>query len=1032
MVYDGSFLKFYKNGFLMNQVTATGTLVQNNWLTQIGFYQSAFYNTNLIGYVNEVRIWNVARSQAQLQAFMNSPLPSPATQVGLLAYYTFNNLLNKQGDAAWDGTLVGNASINQANPTCAAFVPDNRCCPLQIGTFSGNSICSNETGLLTFHSIAVSVPPFTLTYSDGTNIYVQHNVVDGSPFAVPGQPLNNTTTYTLQSIQDASGCSPTPVTGLMATIVVSKLTGTFIGNSVCPGEPGLLTFHPTATLFSPPYSISYSDGNSNYVQPVQDGVPFAVPVPPVMTTSYPLLKITDGHGCSTDITGEAASIIVKDMPRRDFTFDQSACSPFKVRFTGTSQPNTTYDWTINGIAYPNASQPLHDFGTAGNYAVTLVVTQAGGCVNTLSRNISIGVQSADIITTADTTICFGDSISLRTLAALEYCWSPGGDLHNPSSSSPIVKPGMNEQFFVTAKVRSTNLLSNGDFTLGNTGFISGYSQAVTGSLESSYSVGNAPAAWNASFSSCTDHTGANGNMLLVNGSKTSGKMVWSETIPAEINTNYSFSAWFQNISALSPARLQLYINGVWIENFNNPVSETCSWQRFTTDWNSGASATAVLSIMNTNLDDDGNDFALDDLSFTSLVMESEAVTVDVQKPVVLTSPDTIVCPGAQVSLRASGAASYSWSPVEGLSDSLIADPIALPTGNTSYVVNGTTMLGCKAKATVNVSLFRPIAVNMMADTSICRDSPAHLRAGGGIGYSWSPAQFLDDPTRPDPVATPNRTTRFVLQMTDGNSCTESDSVLVSILPVPNFQAPPDQQICQGFSVLLNSNNPDHLVYEWTPADFLDNAASAAPAASPDHTMNYSVKISDAVCSNYNSSFQVLVEVKPSPVVVAQKTNDVDCIHLFTRLNAMGAVSYSWFPAEGLNDAQVSDPVATIDTTTLYTVQGTSENGCYAFDSVRVNVKASGKNLFSVPNAFTPNNDGINDCFGIRKWGDVMIQEFIIYNRWGQKVFESRNPSDCWNGTFHGERQDTGGYVYEIRAVSFCGNIIRRGTVMLIR
>ncbi len=82
MVYDGNFLKYYRNGYLISQVAATGNLIQNNWITQIGFYQFAFYNVNFLGFINEVRIWNVARTQAQIQAFMNVPLPSPTTQTG--------------------------------------------------------------------------------------------------------------------------------------------------------------------------------------------------------------------------------------------------------------------------------------------------------------------------------------------------------------------------------------------------------------------------------------------------------------------------------------------------------------------------------------------------------------------------------------------------------------------------------------------------------------------------------------------------------------------------------------------------------------------------------------------------------------------------------------------------------------------------------------------------------------------------------------------------------------------------------------
>lgn len=124
MVYDGSTLKFFRNGFLMSQVNATGNLIQNNWKTRFGLYEASFYTTQLIGYINEVRIWNVARTQNQIQTYMNSSLPAPTTQSGLLAYYTFDNLLNKQGNAFYNGTLAGAASINTTNTSCA-FITDS-------------------------------------------------------------------------------------------------------------------------------------------------------------------------------------------------------------------------------------------------------------------------------------------------------------------------------------------------------------------------------------------------------------------------------------------------------------------------------------------------------------------------------------------------------------------------------------------------------------------------------------------------------------------------------------------------------------------------------------------------------------------------------------------------------------------------------------------------------------------------------------------------------------------------------------------
>jgi hypothetical protein len=119
MVYDGSTLKFYRNGYLMSQIAATGNLVQNDWETQVGLYFNQAIQEQLVGYINEVRIWNVARTENEIKSYMNQSLPNPQSIPGLLAYYTFDNLINKQGNTLWNGSLGGNATINEANPNCA-------------------------------------------------------------------------------------------------------------------------------------------------------------------------------------------------------------------------------------------------------------------------------------------------------------------------------------------------------------------------------------------------------------------------------------------------------------------------------------------------------------------------------------------------------------------------------------------------------------------------------------------------------------------------------------------------------------------------------------------------------------------------------------------------------------------------------------------------------------------------------------------------------------------------------------------------
>ncbi|MEO6671567.1 MAG: LamG-like jellyroll fold domain-containing protein [Ferruginibacter sp.] len=148
MVYDGTTLKYYRNGFLMSQVAATGNLIQSNINTQIGLYDASFYSTQFLGYINEVRIWNVARSQAQIQAYMNSSLPNPTTQTGLLAYYTFDNLINKQGNTTWNGTITGAATINATNSSCI-FLPDscNGILPVTLTDFKATVIDNKKIEL---------------------------------------------------------------------------------------------------------------------------------------------------------------------------------------------------------------------------------------------------------------------------------------------------------------------------------------------------------------------------------------------------------------------------------------------------------------------------------------------------------------------------------------------------------------------------------------------------------------------------------------------------------------------------------------------------------------------------------------------------------------------------------------------------------------------------------------------------------------------------------------------------------------------
>ena len=180
-------------------------------------------------------------------------------------------------------------------------------------------------------------------------------------------------------------------------------------------------------------------------------------------------------------------------------------------------------------------------------------------------------------------------------------------------------------------------------------------------------------------------------------------------------------------------------------------------------------------------------------------------------------------------------------------------------------------------------------------------------------------------------------------------------------------------------------------------------------------------------------YNINLTVNPLPVIRLQKSNDINCITGSATLTASGGRYYQWSPVEGLSNPTVSRPVASPQVTTVYTVECTSSKGCVSTDSIQVNVnKGDADGGYMLPSAFTPNGDGKNDCFGVKAWGWVSGLQFSVFDRWGNQVFSSTDPSVCWDGTYNGVKLSTAAYVYSISAHTICGPVTRKGTIVLIR
>ena len=185
------------------------------------------------------------------------------------------------------------------------------------------------------------------------------------------------------------------------------------------------------------------------------------------------------------------------------------------------------------------------------------------------------------------------------------------------------------------------------------------------------------------------------------------------------------------------------------------------------------------------------------------------------------------------------------------------------------------------------------------------------------------------------------------------------------------------------------------------------------------------------CDSVIRAVNLTVNTKPS--IRITKSNDVNCVLSTAKLNVTGASTYVWSPAGTLSNALAYNPVASPTQTTMYTVVATAANGCTSTDSILVKlVSGNPDNGYLVPNSFTPNNDGLNDCFGVPYWGHVTDFEFTIFNRYGEIVFHTIDPGNCWDGIYKGKPQGSAAFIYQIKATGICGPVYRKGTVVLIR
>ncbi len=407
------------------------------------------------------------------------------------------------------------------------------------------------------------------------------------------------------------------------------------------------------------------------------------------------------------------------------------------------------------------------------------------------------------------------------------------------------------------------------------------------------------------------------------------------------------------------------------------------------------------------------------------------VVVD-KPPLQLAFLDTLICKGDQVQLLSNASGIISWTPVAGLQGDDPEKPFVSPLQSTMYYADLNDN-GCVNRDSLRVRVTDHVSLTAMNDSVICAGDTVRLRIfSDGLQYVWTPANQLNNPVIPLPQAITPSTTVYTVKAVIGG-CSATEDIRITTVPYPLADAGADTMICFETAALLQGATNAYSV-TWSPSETVINPQNAITSARPKGTTVYTLYAYDTKGCPKPGTDQVTVTVLP-PILANAGNDTTGMVDQPLQLQASGGIRYEWIPSMGLSDPGLSNPVGLYTSPAdliRYQVNIYNEAGCMESDFISVKIFKKGPVVY-VPNAFTPNGDGLND---IIRPVNVSIREmkyFRVYDRWGKQVFSTSQAGAGWDGRVNGKLQASETFTWVFKAVDYLGaEIIQKGTVTLIR
>jgi gliding motility-associated-like protein len=546
----------------------------------------------------------------------------------------------------------------------------------------------------------------------------------------------------------------------------------------------------------------------------------------------------------------------------------------------------------------------------------------------------------------------------------------------------------------------------------------------------------------------TDHTGnPYGYMMIINANLQPSVFF---TAPVDVrylcpNTTYRFSAYITNLiqQAAQAGTIEPSITftvtttdgTVLATNSTGSIAphdpDSPPWNLYSVKFTTPVNLTSVIVTMTNNAPGgNGNDLALDDIE-----VRAYGPTISTPAFSIGSGPSSL-CEGKSATYRLSTHIqpnvftnpAFQWQEninKAGWTD-LPNETVQILNINTEFNPANTPgtyqyRLGVAEAANINSPLCRiysrattitvnplPIVTGVLPAQSECSGGVLTLSASGGTSYIWTGPNM--QPTTNNPLVIPHLTTAnsgtYQVIVSNQYECAAAPvSTIVTVFPKTHITATGGTTVCEGIPVQLSVSGA--VTYTWSPGKSLSDSTSANPIATPTDTTLYTVIGTDA--NGCQDTATVKINIHKKPVANAgpnRYTYEGQSIQLLA--TAKYASTYSWSPTTGLSNPTILRPVATPSSDITYTLTAISPYDCsVATSSVFVRVYKR----ITIPNTFSPNNDGINDTWDINALITYPESVMLIFNRYGQQIFKSIGYSKPWDGTYNGKPVPSGTYYY---------------------